>query len=85
MDRKALLERCAEAAHNEWMAEKQRRGVTTWPNEDGIEQMVPYHELSEEIKDFDRIVVGAIIRVLENHNLTRAIFNAWERHGDYSG
>jgi hypothetical protein len=59
------LEIAAEAAHDEWMDEKVRRGVATWPNEEGIEQLVPYVELTEPIKDFDRIVVGAIIRRLE--------------------
>lgn len=59
------IEMLAEAAHNEWMAEKQRRGVTSWPNERGFEQMVPYHELSEDVKEFDRIVVRAMIDVIE--------------------
>lgn len=60
----ALLEQCSEAAHNEWLAEKRRRGVTTWPNERGFEQMVPYADCPEDVKEFDRIVVGAIMRVL---------------------
>jgi hypothetical protein len=55
-----LLEQCAEAAHNAWMAEKMRRGVTTWPNELGDEQLRPYDELAESVKEFDRIVIGGI-------------------------
>lgn len=26
------IEALSEAAHNAWLAEKQNRGVTTWPN-----------------------------------------------------
>lgn len=64
-----LLEECSEAAHNEWMREKIRRGVTTWPNERGYEQLVPYSELSEDVKEFDRIVVGAIMKILSTKGL----------------
>lgn len=56
------VEQLAEAAHEAWMAEKRRRGVTSWPNEHGFEQMVPYAELSEDVKEFDRIVVRAIVQ-----------------------
>lgn len=59
------IERMAEVAHNEWLAEKRRRGVTTWPNERGVEQMVPYDDLGEDVKEFDRIVVRAIAGVLD--------------------
>lgn len=64
-----LLEECAEAIHNEWMAEKLRRGVTSCPNELGFEQLVPYDQLSDNVKEFDRIVVGAIMRVLHSKGL----------------
>lgn len=63
-----VLEICAEAAHNEWMREKIRRGVSSWPNERGFEQLVLYKYLDEDVKDFDRIVVKAIIEVLEGYN-----------------
>lgn len=59
-----LRDRFAEAAHNEWLREKRRRGVTTWPNEHGVEQMVPWDELGEDVREFDRIVVGAIVGVM---------------------
>lgn len=67
----ALLEQCAEAAHNAWMREKMRRGVTAWPNELGDEQLVPYNELADSVKEFDRIVVGGIMDILEQHGLTK--------------
>jgi hypothetical protein len=66
-----LLEQCAEAAHNAWMAEKMRRGVTTWPN-----QLRPYDELAESVKEFDRIVIGGIMSVLAEHGLTTELADA---------
>jgi hypothetical protein len=71
-----LLEQCAEAAHNAWMAEKMRRGVTTWPNELGDEQLRPYDELAESVKEFDRIVIGGIMSVLAEHGLTTELADA---------
>ena len=59
-----VVERMAEVAHNEWLAEKRRRGVTSWPNEHGVEQMLPYSELGEDVREFDRVVVRAIATVL---------------------
>jgi hypothetical protein len=61
----ANTEAMAEAAHDAWLAEKRRRGVTSWPNEHGVEQMVPYAELDEDVREFDRVVVRAIAEVLD--------------------
>jgi hypothetical protein len=58
------IEEMAKAAHDAWLAEKRRRGVVSWPNERGFEQMVPYSECPEDVKDFDRVVVSAIVKVL---------------------
>lgn len=73
----SLLEQCSEAAHNEWLAEKKRRGVSTWPNERGFEQMVPYADCPEDVKEFDRIVVGAIMRVLKAKGLAQLEASRW--------
>jgi hypothetical protein len=69
MTRAELVEACSEAAHDAWMEEKRQRGVTSWPNENGVEQLVPYSDLSEEIRDFDRIVVGAIIDIMQQRGM----------------
>lgn len=74
---KVLLEECSEAAHNEWLAEKRRRGVTTWPNERGFEQMVPYAECPEDVKEFDRIVIGAIMGILNRAGLTSRLYHLY--------
>jgi len=64
MTKAELIDRFAEAAHEAWFAEKSRRGVTSWPNENGVEQMVHWDQLGEDVRDFDRVVVGAIWDVM---------------------
>jgi hypothetical protein len=68
------LDRYAAAAHDAWYVEKVKRlaarQVTwammeqplTWPSETGEEQLVPWSELSEPVREFDRIVVLAILK-----------------------
>lgn len=58
----------AKAAHEAWLAEKVRRlremtpeGPISWPNEHGVEQLVTWDELGEDVREFDRIVVQAIM------------------------
>lgn len=63
------LEECSKAAHEAWMAEKARRGVTTWPNEHGVEQMVHWDQLGEDVREFDRVVVGAILQVMRDKSM----------------
>lgn len=58
------IESLCEAAHNAWMEEKKARGVTTWPNERGFEQLVPYDQCPEDVKEFDRVVIRAIAKKL---------------------
>lgn len=63
------VEALAAAAHDAWMAEKRRRGVSSWPNERGVEQLVPYADLDESIREFDRIVVRAILGALDDFGI----------------
>lgn len=58
---KPELEQLAKAAHEAWWTEKYARGVRTWPNENGEEQMLHWDDLSEDVREFDRIVVWAIL------------------------
>lgn len=74
MTRQEIVDACAEAAHEAWLAEKLRRiddlGLPrTWLAENGDEQLVGWDELAEPIRDFDRIVVGAIVDVMEERGL----------------
>ena len=49
------LETIAEAVHNAWWAEKKKQGVTDHPD------MIPYSELSEEVKEYDRVTARTTI------------------------
>lgn len=77
-----IIEACAESAHEAWLEEKTRRlralldasGIhpgrrLSWPSETGEEQLVPWAVLSEPVREFDRIVVGAIIATMVEKNV----------------
>jgi len=49
------IETVAEAVHNAWWEEKKKQGVTEHPD------MISYSHLSEEVKEYDRVTVRAII------------------------
>jgi hypothetical protein len=84
--RRDLIEACSRAAHEAWLDEKTRRirqlqsedlsagrspRRLSWPSETGEEQLVPWDSLSEPVRDFDRIVVGAIVAVMDQRRLLR--------------
>lgn len=76
MTREETIEAFAEAAHEAWLVEKMRRlrAITddrplTWPSETGEEQLISWRDLSESVRDFDRIVVGAIYDVMSREGL----------------
>ena len=52
------FEKIAEAVHNAWWQEKIKQGVTNHPD------MLPYNELAEEVKAYDRVTARAVL-----HNL----------------
>lgn len=63
MDRLApLIEVMAEEAHAAWMNAYRVLGYSSRKAEWGEEFMVPYNELSEQGKEFDRRIMRAIIR-----------------------
>lgn len=82
-----LLEECAKAAHEAWLEEKVKRMreiyadeirlagedsvVFHWPSEAGEEQLVHWDILSEPVREFDRIVVRAIMSTLRERGLAR--------------
>jgi hypothetical protein len=63
------IEACSRAAHEAWMAEKASRGVKTWPNEHGVEQMVHWDQLAEDVREFDRVVVRAVLKAMRDKGL----------------
>lgn len=56
------VERVAERVHNSWMVAKQAAGITSRKlDTTGEELLVPYHQLSEEAKELDRITVRTVL------------------------
>ena len=64
-----LREAMAENAHDVWAANRQAEGWTYGPQRnDELKQtpdMVPYSELSEEEKEYDRVMVTRTIKLLK--------------------
>lgn len=60
------VELVAAKVHDAWIAAKKKQGVYTRKNETtGEEQMRPYAELSEPVKDLDRQTVLAVYAAIE--------------------
>jgi hypothetical protein len=61
-----LVEELAAAAHDSWMESTRANGHTSRISQaTGEEQMVPYDQLSESIKDFDRNMVRGVLKNLD--------------------
>ncbi len=55
-----LVEQVAADVHQAWMETKRAQGITSRPSADGIEQMVPYEDLPDDLKELDRATVRAV-------------------------
>lgn len=56
------IETLASGAHDSWMESNRANGVTTAISRlTGEEQMVPYEDLSEQVKEYDRQMVRGVI------------------------
>lgn len=64
-DHRELVETVAARVHDAWMETKRAQGITSRPAESGEEQMVPYDQLSEAVKDLDRSTVRAVFAGIE--------------------
>lgn len=63
----AIIERLAERAHDSWMQSNRTNGITTRISSlTGEEQMVPYVDLSELVKEYDRQMVRGVIHDLRD-------------------
>jgi hypothetical protein len=56
-----LIEAVAADVHAAWIEAKKAQGITSRPSSDGIEQMVPYAELPDHLKELDRATVRAVL------------------------
>ena len=54
-----IFEQICEQVHNAWWEEKKRQGVTDHPD------MLPYNDLSEEVKEYDRATVRAVLNAMD--------------------
>ena len=52
------FEKICEAVHNEWWEEKKRQGIDDHPD------MLPYQELPENVKEYDRVTVRRVLDAL---------------------
>lgn len=53
------FEKICEAVHNSWWEEKKKQGVTDHPD------MIPYSELSEDVKEYDRVTTRAVLNAVD--------------------
>ena len=60
------IELVASEVHNAWIEMKLSKGIkSSLSQSTGEEQMRPYFELSEEIKEYDRATVKAVYSAIE--------------------
>ncbi len=64
------IETVAAAVHQAWIDAKLEQGITSRPSADGIEQMVPYDELPEHLKELDRATVRAVYLAISKCGIT---------------
>lgn len=56
-----LIEAVAADVHTAWVEAKMAQGITSRLSSDGVEQMAPYAELPDHIKELDRATVRAVL------------------------
>ena len=57
-------ERISGIVHEQWMETKRSQGITSRKSESGEELMVPYGQLSEPVKELDRVAVRSVLTAL---------------------
>lgn len=66
MEEKKLIELLSEKVHNAWMKEKEAQGFSYGKEYDKEKKkhpdMLPYNELKEEVKEYDRATVKAVLQ-----------------------
>ena len=64
------IETVAAEVHQAWIDTKLAQGITSRPAATGEEQMVPYAQLSEPLKELDRSTVRAVFAAIERCEAT---------------
>ena len=65
-ERERIIESMAEHAHDAWMSACRKLGIESRKADWGEEFMVPFSELSERGKEFDRVIMRAILVALDD-------------------
>ncbi len=60
------VELVAAKVHKAWIDAKLAQGITSRPAADGTEQMVPYEDLPEALKELDRATVKAVYAAIRS-------------------
>jgi hypothetical protein len=60
------IEIVAAEVHKAWIKTKLAKNITSRPSSDGIEQMVPYEQLPDNLKELDRATVRAVYAAIES-------------------
>lgn len=69
IDKEGLVQAMAESAHEAWMEAQRREGVSSRKAEWGEEFMVPFAVLSERGREFDRVIMRAILAAFDHLGL----------------
>jgi len=64
--REEVVEAMAESAHEAWMAAQRAQGCNSRLASWGEEFMVPYKDLSERGREFDRVIMRSILDTFTN-------------------
>ena len=73
MEENKLIELLSEKVHNAWMKEKEAQGFSYGKEYDKEKKkhpdMLPYNELKEEVKEYDRVTVKAVLQAQKELNV----------------
>ena len=64
-----IVEAMAKSAHDAWMRAQRLEGTTSRLAAWGEEFMVPYSMLSERGREFDRVIMRAILKAFDKLNM----------------
>jgi hypothetical protein len=60
------IELVAAKVHEAWVETKLAQGVTSRLSSDGVEQMIPYNDLPDHLKELDRATVKAVYAAIQS-------------------
>lgn len=60
-----LIESLSEEVHKAWQEEKHKQGIYNHPDD------IPYKDLAENIKDYDRVTVKTVLNALSELFITK--------------